>query len=97
MVETAIPSIPDECDDFAKELSELCKKYSIEQVEAAIKIDTGYRSRYEERVRNGELLQNKMVVHVSLKDGRGRPRTQVRLSSEMYVQRFVIREPDSSS
>ena len=96
-IETVIPVIPEQCDEFAKELAALCKRFDIAQAETKIKIDTGYKSQYEERIRNGELLVNEMTVFVSLKDGRGRPRTEVRMNSNIYVQRFVVREPDSTS
>ena len=96
-IETVIPVIPEQCDEFAKQLAALCERFDIAQAETKIKIDTGYKSQYEERIRNGELLVNEMTVFVSLRDGRGRPRTQIRMNSDVRVQRFVVREPDSTS
>jgi len=91
--ETRCPEIPKEVDDFSLELADLLRKHSIQEADVGIRIDTGYGSPYEQRIKDGELIQSKMNVHVSLKDGRGRPRTQIRLNSDIQVQRFVVREP----
>lgn len=89
-----VPEMPPEAIEFAKEIGELADKYGLREVEMNIRIDTGFASKYRDRK---ETITEKLSVWVSKKDGRGRPRTKISVSSDITLRANVIWEPDTSN
>lgn len=95
MIAPDVAQVPNEAIEFSKALSALAEQYGIREVSATIRIDTGVGSKYWNRTERENIIQN-MTVHVSKKDGRGRPRTQVSVTALTEVTVRAIYEPNSS-
>ena len=92
-----VPTIPEEAVEFARAVGKLAEQYGLASVAMNIAVDTGYYSKYGDRLRAGESIAEKLKVSVSRKDGRGRPRTKIFVEAEISVCIPVVDEPDSMS
>ncbi len=88
-----VPRIPAEAVAFSKAVGELAARHGIEKVSMEIEVDTGYGTKYRD-FPIGTIVE-KMRVNVSLKDGRGRPRTQIYVQADIHVSEKVVWEPNS--
>ena len=91
------PEIPEEAIEFAKAVGSLADQHGLRDVDMTIRIDTGYGTKYWIAAEPRRRVQETMRVLVSLKDGRGRPRTQVSIRADVSVSLEIVHEPDSSN
>ena len=87
-----IPEIPQEAIGFAKAVGELAAQHEIREATLSIRMDTGYLSSL-----HGRNVQETLTVHLSRKDGRGRPRMKLHVSAEIHVSTAVMDEQDSTN
>ena len=92
-----VPEIPAEAIGFAEAMAALAKEHGIRECEMSIRVDTGYRTRFWNDHELREKTQERMTVHLSRVDGRGRPRTKLSIEVESKVQVPIVWEPDSSN
>ncbi len=88
-----IPELPAEMSGFALEMAELAKTYGIRNATMDVGVDTGPGTRFWGDSRR---VQERVKISVSLKDGRGRPRTQIKVSAAIDICTSIVYEPDST-
>lgn len=90
-----VPKIPGEAIEFARRVGALCEEFGLRQAEMSFRIDTGYGSKYGNRIRDGESIAERMTLVISRRDGRGRPRTQISVKADIEISVSVVHQPDS--
>lgn len=82
--------IPESHVDFAKEIASTAKKFGID------KFTLEYKPSYDHVTTNIKYYGT-LKVHFSVKDGRGRPADNLRITYESYAEHVISETPESSN